>query len=70
MKNIRVFYLKIFKFLDMKFSIYLNRHVFIMDKKDSGLMVQIKLGNRYTFRGGGSFSEDEAACIKIALSHF
>ena len=52
MKNIRFFYLKIFKCLDRKFSIYLNRHVFIMDKKD--LMVQIKLGNRYTFRGEGS----------------
>ena len=70
-EKIRVFYLEIFKFLDMKFSIYLNRCVFIiMDKKDSGLTVQIKLGNRYTFRGGGSFSEEEAACTKVVLSHF
>ena len=30
MKNIRVFYLKIFKFLEVKFSLYLNRHVFVM----------------------------------------
>ena len=30
MKNIRVFYLKIFIFLVVKFSIYLNRHVFVM----------------------------------------
>ena len=30
MKNIRIFYLKIFKFLVVKFSIYLNRRVFIM----------------------------------------
>ena len=30
MKNIRAFYLKIFSFLEMKFSIYLNRHVFVM----------------------------------------
>ena len=30
MKNIRVFYLKIFIFLEMKFSIYLNRRVFVM----------------------------------------
>ena len=30
MKNIRIFYLKIFNFLVVKFSIYLNRHVFIM----------------------------------------
>ena len=32
MKNIRVFYLKIFHFLEVKFSIYLNRHVFVMQK--------------------------------------
>ena len=30
MKNIRVFYLKIFSFLEVKFSIYLNRRVFVM----------------------------------------
>ena len=30
MKNIRIFYLEIFSFLVVKFSIYLNRHVFVM----------------------------------------
>ena len=30
MKNIRIFYLKIFTFLVVKFSVYLNRHVFVM----------------------------------------
>ena len=30
MKNIKYFYLKIFIFLVVKFSIYLNRHVFVM----------------------------------------
>ena len=30
MKHIRVFYLKIFSFLEVKFSIYLNRRVFVM----------------------------------------
>ena len=30
MKNIRIFYLKICQFLVVKFSIYLNRRVFIM----------------------------------------
>ena len=30
MKNIRIFYLKIFLFLVVKISIYLNRHVFVM----------------------------------------
>ena len=31
MKNIRIFYLKIFIFMVVKFSVYLNRHVFVMD---------------------------------------
>ena len=30
MKNIRPFYPKIFIFLVVKFSVYLNRHVFVM----------------------------------------
>ena len=30
MKNIRIFYLKNCHFLVVKFSIYLNRHVFVM----------------------------------------
>ena len=30
MKNIRVFNLKIFSFLEVKFSTYLNRRVFVM----------------------------------------
>ena len=33
MKNIRIFYLKIFIFLVVKFSVYLNMHVFVMPKK-------------------------------------
>ena len=33
MKNIRVFYLNIFQFLEVKFSIYLNRRVFVMIDK-------------------------------------
>ena len=32
MKNIRVFYLKIFSFFGVKFSLYLNRRVFVMLK--------------------------------------
>ena len=31
MKNIRSFLSENFQFLDVKFSIYLNRHVFIMN---------------------------------------
>ena len=30
MKNIRIFFLNIFIFFMVKFSVYLNRHVFIM----------------------------------------
>ena len=30
MKNIRVFLSENFQFLEVKFSIYLNRHVFVM----------------------------------------
>ena len=30
MKNNRVFHLKIFSFLEVKFSVYLNRRVFVM----------------------------------------
>ena len=34
-KNIGIFYLKIFPFLVVKISIYLNRHVFVMIQFDS-----------------------------------
>ena len=33
LKNIRIFYLKIFIFLVVKFSVYLNRHVFVMARE-------------------------------------
>ena len=33
MKNNRFFYLKIFQFLEVKLSIYLNRRVFVMARK-------------------------------------
>ena len=32
MKNIRIFYQKIFSFLVVKFSIYLNKPVFVMSR--------------------------------------
>ena len=34
-KNIRIFYLKFFIFLVLKFSVYLNRYVFVMDNRRS-----------------------------------
>ena len=36
MKNVRIFYLKIFLFLVVKFSIYLNRRVFVMIFEKNG----------------------------------
>ena len=32
MKNIRVFHLKFFQILEVKFSTYLNRRVFVMEE--------------------------------------
>ena len=37
MKNIRVFYLKIFNFLEVKCSIYLNRRIFVMRGTDCAM---------------------------------
>ena len=42
MKNIRIFYLKIFIFLVVKFSVYLNRHAFVMDLQLYMVFVVIK----------------------------
>ena len=48
MKNIRIFYLKIFIFLVVKFSVYLNRHVFVMSHGQwttrSGCMPAVSFG--------------------------
>ena len=37
MRNISVFYLKYFQFLEVNFSIYLNRRVFVMFSIKEGL---------------------------------
>ena len=37
MKNINVFLSENFQFLEVKFSVYLNRHVFVMDRCSKGL---------------------------------
>ena len=42
-ENIGVFYLKIFQFLEMKFSIYLNRRVFVMKFSCLGSLVMTKM---------------------------
>ena len=38
MKNIRVFLSGIFQFLEVKFSIYLNRHVFVMQMRSKEVL--------------------------------
>ena len=58
MKNIRVFYLKIFVFFEVKFSIYLNRRVFIMVKFSIYL-------NRLVFEMRSTF-DDVLFCIVIS----
>ena len=40
MKNIRVFLSENFQFLEMKFSIYLNRRVFVMDSRQSEILIR------------------------------
>ena len=40
MKNIGDFYLKIFSFLEVKFSIYLNRRVFVMFESSFSAIVR------------------------------
>ena len=44
MKNIRVFYLNIFQFLEVKFSIYLNRRVFVMQLSVTGKSMATSTG--------------------------
>ena len=40
MKNIRVFLSENFQFLEVKFSIYLNRRVFVMENTHNTVVVQ------------------------------
>ena len=51
MKNIRVFILKIFSFVEVKCSIYLNRHVFIMTKTLWVLIGTSNEGHNTCFHG-------------------
>ena len=45
MKNIRVFLYENFQFLEVKFSIYLNRRVFVMYKDTNAAVEQNKVFN-------------------------
>ena len=68
MKNIRVFLSENFPFLEVKFSIYLNRHVFVMS---SGQMMR-KLGKKTLTPYANSDGPDEPAhsCSLIGSNLF
>ena len=46
MKKVIVFYLKIFSFFEVKFSMYLNRRVFVMSHKKPSLIFSEKKKNQ------------------------
>ena len=58
MKNITVFYLKIFSLLEVKFSIYLNRRVFVMKSADYD---QMPHSHPYNLR----HNHDENNCFRL-----
>ena len=71
MKNIRIFYLKIFPFLVVKFSIYLNRRVFVM-KWYHLLMILLLLSRGYTrdIKGAsyrGDYKISAGCCTEVFL---
>ena len=41
MKNMRVFLSEKFQFLEVKFSLYLNRHVFVMNKPENSISYRL-----------------------------
>ena len=41
MKNVRVFYLKFYQFLEVKFPVYLNKHVFVMEWFFKSLLIVV-----------------------------
>ena len=63
MKNIKIFYLKIFIFffffLVVKFSVYLNRHVFEMFV----LITKIKFNAVFTFSISNVFFDSKGNCL-------
>ena len=63
MKNISVFLSEKFQFLEIKFSIYLNRRVFVME--DSNQTAQADLNLRWPHMFLGTFSDVEAHVFVI-----
>ena len=41
MKNIRIFFSEKFQFLEVNFSIYLNRHVFVMENENLHVLLLV-----------------------------
>ena len=51
MKNIRVFLSENFPFLEVKFSIYLNRRVFVMNNIENVIIQSVHYQHQYHFHG-------------------
>ena len=77
MKNIRIFYLKICQFLVVKFSIYLNRHVFVMTLSNQypqnmlfygeldNFHFHVKTGTRFSLRDKRLFEISEVDITRV-----
>ena len=76
MKNIRVFFSEIFHVLVVKFSVYLNRHVFVMlffavhkyAKKTT--TTKKKKKKKKTFKGETTFSDEANLSIMFLCHHY
>ena len=67
MRNIREFYPKIFVFLELKFSLYLNRRVFVKSHIWA-IIITISSTTTTTSRsgsGGGSSSLNRSYCLTM-----
>ena len=67
MKNIRIFYLKIFHFLVVKFSVHLNRHVFVMEYLDNGRLTSKYVVHVVTYETA-HYKTNKMACEPSAYS--
>ena len=65
-----IFYLKIFSFLEVKFSTYLNRRVFVMDIKLYMCLVTLKRREDFNSKTGISSIENDCSnLLKSSRKH-
>ena len=71
MKNIRVFLSENFQFLEVKFSTYLNRHVFVMQRVNMVLHAD-ESEQKYRPESDAAFSNfnTNQQVVKCSCSHF